>query len=137
MPMDRSKYPANWDEIARSIKERAGWRCAACGLEHDSYIVRDDVNPAKWRGAEDSDLIDESIRISHIVLTVHHIGVDKPDGAPGDPDDKMDNRPENLVSLCQRCHLLADQLHHMAKASTTRVRKKHEQRLEAGQGELF
>lgn len=33
MPMDRSKYPPNWDEIAQRIKEAAGWRCENCGLQ--------------------------------------------------------------------------------------------------------
>lgn len=33
MPMDRSKYPANWDEIARAVKEEAGWKCEQCKLQ--------------------------------------------------------------------------------------------------------
>lgn len=31
MPMDRSKYPVNWNEIAFEIKEQAGWKCEKCG----------------------------------------------------------------------------------------------------------
>lgn len=30
MPMDRSKYPDDWDEIAVRIKEAAGWKCEKC-----------------------------------------------------------------------------------------------------------
>jgi 5-methylcytosine-specific restriction endonuclease McrA len=33
MPMDRSKYPANWVEIAETIKDQAGWKCEKCGLQ--------------------------------------------------------------------------------------------------------
>ncbi len=33
MPMDRTKYPANWDEIAATIKDQAGWKCEQCGLQ--------------------------------------------------------------------------------------------------------
>ena len=33
MPMDRTKYPAEWDSIAREIKEQAGWKCEQCGLQ--------------------------------------------------------------------------------------------------------
>mgnify|MGYP003432626583 CR=1 len=33
MPMDRTKYPADWDEIARAIKEQAGWKCEQCTLQ--------------------------------------------------------------------------------------------------------
>ena len=31
MPMDRSLYPANWDELAYAIKESVNWCCEACG----------------------------------------------------------------------------------------------------------
>lgn len=33
MPMDRSKYPDNWDDIAADVKESAGWRCEPCGKQ--------------------------------------------------------------------------------------------------------
>lgn len=33
MPMDRTKYPDDWDEIAVAIKEAAGWRCEKCGKQ--------------------------------------------------------------------------------------------------------
>ncbi len=68
---------------------------------------------------------------------MHHVGVTKPDGTPGDPADKMDCRDENLLALCQRCHLLADLPHNIPARRKTHFRKKHEQRVSAGQGELF
>lgn len=33
MPMDRSKYPADWDAIAASVKDAAGWKCEVCGKQ--------------------------------------------------------------------------------------------------------
>ena len=30
MPVDWSKYPDNWDEIATRIKEECGWKCQKC-----------------------------------------------------------------------------------------------------------
>jgi|GEM_PF-1158174 len=30
-----SGYPSDWAEIARRVKERAGWRCEHCGHPHD------------------------------------------------------------------------------------------------------
>lgn len=35
-PMDRSKYPENWDEMAHDCKADAGWKCEAegCGMGH-------------------------------------------------------------------------------------------------------
>ena len=33
MPVDWSKYPPNWKEIATAIKDAAGWRCEDCGKQ--------------------------------------------------------------------------------------------------------
>ncbi len=33
MPMIRSLYPEDWESIARGVKERAGWKCQACGKQ--------------------------------------------------------------------------------------------------------
>lgn len=33
MPMDRSRYPDDWDEIARRVKDEEGWRCEGCGKQ--------------------------------------------------------------------------------------------------------
>lgn len=33
MPMDRSRYPEAFDEIARRVKERADWCCEKCGRQ--------------------------------------------------------------------------------------------------------
>ena len=33
MPMNKSRYPANWKEIARKIKEDSGWICQECGKQ--------------------------------------------------------------------------------------------------------
>jgi hypothetical protein len=59
-----------------------------------------------------------------VILTVHHMGIDKPDGTPGDRHDKLDVREDNLVALCQRCHLFADLDIHVEKARETRQLKK-------------
>lgn len=34
MPMDRTKYPAGWDQRAVEVKEAAGWKCIQCGMGH-------------------------------------------------------------------------------------------------------
>jgi len=31
MPIDRTRYPDNWDEIARQVKDAADWTCQTCG----------------------------------------------------------------------------------------------------------
>lgn len=30
MPMERKRYPANWNQIALQIKEKTGWHCENC-----------------------------------------------------------------------------------------------------------
>ena len=30
MPMDRSKYPKNWEKISLRVRESAGWKCQFC-----------------------------------------------------------------------------------------------------------
>ena len=53
MKADRftGEYPADWPEIAKAVKEAAGWCCVRCGHPHDA--------PAGY------------------VLTVHHLDGDK------------------------------------------------------------
>jgi hypothetical protein len=33
MPVDWSKYPDKWKEIANGVKEATGWRCQVCGKQ--------------------------------------------------------------------------------------------------------
>ena len=151
--IDKSRYPA-WNAISRARRESAGQKCEWCGAPNHAIIVRkrgtpdyliedmDDDCLYKWpdgRWIKLSELpegydYDKSVKV---VLTVHHIGVPYPDGRPGDPHDKMDVRPENLVALCQRCHLLADLPIHMQHAKETRRKKKQEKVLQTGQRSLF
>lgn len=35
MRKSTSHYPPNWDEIAKAVKDAAGWKCARCGKLHD------------------------------------------------------------------------------------------------------
>jgi hypothetical protein len=132
MPMDRSLYPDDWEAISLRIRtERAGNKCEQCGLLNGAFIARFKNDPARWvdlANEEDLYLNCEEDLLSSItvVLTVHHIGVDKPDGTPGSPHDKMDCREENLIALCQRCHLLADQPNNIIKGRATRKKHRHE-----------
>ena len=33
MPMDKKRYPTNWKDIAKKIKDEAGWKCQQCGKQ--------------------------------------------------------------------------------------------------------
>lgn len=107
MPMDKSKYPANWDAISRSIRfDRAKNHCEFCGAKNG------EPNPKTG---------------SKVVLTVAHLY---------DPD-PMNCDPDNLAALCQACHLKYDGKMHAQHAKETRQKKSAEAAKAAGQGELF
>jgi len=130
MPIDYRKYPPDWGDISKRIRERAGNVCEECGVPNGSHVTRAKGDRSQWTQVEAG-------KGTRIVLTVHHIGVDHADGTPGDPRDKMDVRDENLIALCQACHLAADLDHHIAEARKTRARKRHEQIAQAGQRRLI
>lgn len=136
MPRLKHDYPPDWDETAWSIKEREGWCCKDCGVEQGAFIVRPNRDDQSyWRYATEEDR--GRHKIVKVVLSVHHIGTEKADGTPGDPNDKFDCRPENLEALCSRCHLVKDIGTHVHHARDTRIFNKRQAQLEAGQGELF
>lgn len=33
MPMDRKRYPKDWEQLAFEVKRDAGWRCEKCGIQ--------------------------------------------------------------------------------------------------------
>lgn len=48
-------YPPDWPEIAKAVKEAAGWRCVRCGHKHEPAagytltVHHLDMNPANCR----------------------------------------------------------------------------------------
>lgn len=132
MPMDKSKYPADWKAISLRIRERDGWRCKWCGKPQGYVAV---LEPGYWWNATVGRWIDEHGNVSkfdtppekgsrriNCVLTVAHY----PDHNP------MNCADDNLQALCQRCHLRADRFHHATNAAATRRAKK----IAAGQVEI-
>ena len=97
--MPDGPYPDNWPEISRTIRERAGGRCectGGCGLH---------------RGDRCRELGGEEARFAsgRVVLTVAHLNHYPPDC-----------RAENLLALCNTCHLRYDQVLHSEHAWRTR-----------------
>lgn len=132
-PMNRSLYPVNWNEISRAVRQRANWKCEKCGVKHGSYIMRLKHDPSQWYYTYEAAKPGPDENKIKVVLTVHHVGVDKPDGTPGNPGDKMDCRSENLQALCQRCHLLADLDQHIANRKQNRAARNEQEATAAGQ----
>ncbi len=101
MPMDRSLYPDNWDEIALAIKTEANWCCTECGRpcrqpgeSFDAFLKR------CWSPSLEMQYpsyeMDGEQRVSkagRFKLTVAHLDHD-----PGNCD------RNNLKALCAPCH---------------------------------
>lgn len=161
MPINYKHYAPNWHtEIRPAIMARATGsdgvaRCEQCGVpdrveilrhstERHRYLIYD-LDKCHYRTPDGRPLRLEDIPEgfdcyadhTFVILTIHHIGIDKPDGTPGSPHDKLDNRPENLTALCQRCHLLADMPHHNQKRRRTMLNRKHIMARNSGQLPLW
>ena len=121
MPMDRSRYPANWKEIALAVKTAANWTCQECGKPcrrpdesteelSNRLMELDDTIGSSWLADLLVDHIDRSTGYwgmtpmpQRFTLTVAH----------------LDHQPENcdranLKALCSVCHLRYDATHHAA-----------------------
>ena len=117
MPMEKSRYPASWPKVSRTIRRIALNRCEWCQVENGVPL------PSGRKGK--------------VILTVAHLGTPYANGKPGNKHDKHDIRRENLAALCQRCHLSYDLDDHIQHARETRQRKKREQQQANGQLPLF
>lgn len=102
MPMQRSRYPKNWDAIAMRVKIQANWECQECGRmckkkseSWNEFVER--VVP-KAHSLYSYDLLEEiCLKPKRFVLTVAH----------------LDHLPENcdysnLKALCSVCHCRMD-----------------------------
>jgi hypothetical protein len=114
-------YPRNWPDISRRVRfERANGVCEGCRRPHGQIIrcLPDgrwfDGNAQTWRNnhgrpARWPDLVEAvHLRQTRVVLAAAHL-----DHNP------QNNRMRNLKSLCQRCHLIHDRSHHMARRRIT------------------
>lgn len=105
MPMNRKLYPADWDAIARQIKDAAGWTCQECGKpcirpgeSRDDFWER--IQGSTWEkdlvesvDDEEFGVIEVPVRFGRFILTVAHLN-HRPE----------DCRPENLRAWCSCCH---------------------------------
>lgn len=108
MPMDRSRYPDDWESIALDVKNAANWECQHCG--------RPCIQPGEEWGyfaceASSMGWGDDLDRPGRFVLTVAHLDQD-----PGHND------PSNLRALCAPCHLRHDAPYREANSMAKRER---------------
>jgi len=126
-PENLHRYPKNWPAIRARILARAGNKCERCGVANhalggrlssgqflpampkgETLLRLDWPNPGETAWCADG-TYQEPLRIIRIVLTVAHLN-HRPE----------DCEPENLLALCQKCHLALDLDHHKATAYRTR-----------------
>jgi 5-methylcytosine-specific restriction endonuclease McrA len=122
-PALRWYYPIDWPLLSRWVRfERAKGRCETCGRPHGQTVqcLRDgrwlDPINAHWRDGQGQNCQapeqTEPLRTTRIVLAAAHL-----DHNPSN------NRPANLRSLCQRCHMQHDRPHHLAQRWLTYRRR--------------
>lgn len=104
MPMDRQRYPENWDALSHRIKEAANWSCQNCGKPclrpGESVEELSNRLSLKWQKLFYEVIEDEMIAIpqkSRFILTTAHLD-----------QNPANNAPENLRALCAPCHLEHD-----------------------------
>lgn len=96
---NKSLYPENWnDEIRPAILKRDNKTCQHCGIKHRSYILIDQNNKViKIDKQECDELRAAGYRAYRVFLQVAH-----------KDNIKSNCTPDNLISLCNRCHYLMD-----------------------------
>ncbi len=94
-PENAARYPADWQQISKRIRERARNLCEGSpGFYEDCRAENGKPHPVTG---------------SKVVLTVAHLN--------HEPEDCNDT---NLMAMCQRCHLTYDAKHHAESARQTR-----------------
>lgn len=96
-------YPDNWIDIVQTIGVRSGWQCECtgeCGLHRGKRCEERHGEDAQWASGR-------------VCLTTAHRNHYPPDC-----------RPENLLHLCNTCHLRYDLILHIRNAFETRRNRK-------------
>ena len=109
MPCDYKEYPKNWKWLSRQVILDAGDRCELCYAPNRTYVQRLKWADYPWYKIKNAQ---EGEKHTRVVLTVHHI-----DG------DKQNSTKQNLIALCQRCHLRLDLAKHMKNRKTRKNSK--------------
>jgi len=120
MRKDRQRrYNSDWLAVASDIRlRRAKNKCEKCGREHGRLISRQ--YKQEWRYASDAEMqrfallrkekqmtywqVLKSLHLKQVALTVAHL----------DRNERND-APENLLCLCQWCHLQYDRADNAAR----------------------
>ena len=104
--MKKQLYTEDWsDTIRPSILKRDNYRCKICKVKHRSRGYYDSTG--KFIECDEymvSYASRMNIKLIRIILQVHHKN-----------QNKKDNRDNNLISLCPRCHFKEDKEYNQLK----------------------
>jgi 5-methylcytosine-specific restriction endonuclease McrA len=94
--MKKREYAEEWaDTIRPAILKRDNYRCKHCKIKHRAIGYYDYKNEFcecdEFLQAYATKL---NFKLIKVILQVHHLN-----------GNKKDNRPENLKTLCPRCHM--------------------------------
>lgn len=134
MPVDFSRYPADWPDVVAAIRARACDRCECAGECGLHPAVRDEeIGATQPRRCCEANGQPAKYARGKIVLTIAHLN------APGGPCicEPLCGDPAHLKAMCQRCHLRYDAPRHAASAGRTRSRKRRTEDRQAGVQGLF
>jgi hypothetical protein len=106
-PENRDRYPADWPQISRAIKERAYWRCECLGECGRGTHPTKGAWPGRCPNINGQPAYGTK---SKVVLTTAHL-----DHQPENCD------PANLRAMCQGCHLHYDRDHHAETRAATKA----------------
>lgn len=95
MPMERKRYPKDWEAIALKVKSDANWQCEACGKhclmpgeDWSQFILR-----MGWTVGE---AIEAATKPTRYILTTAH------------PNHDPENHQAELKAWCAPCHCRYD-----------------------------
>jgi hypothetical protein len=124
MPMERDRYPADWEKLALKIKRDTEWHCEHCGKPcrrpGESLEEFAERLPEAWRSQLMGEVWDDEsgehaevpLYPGRFVLTTSH-----------SDQDPSNNAPSNLRALCSPCHLRYDGPRKAANAMAKRERR--------------
>ncbi len=126
-PEYRWLYPIDWPQLSAVIRfGRAKGRCEGCRRPHGRIVCH--LGDGRWWDAERGAWRDGQGRVARVtgiedVLPV--VATTRVILATAHRDhDPTNNRPRNLMALCQRCHLMHDRQEHRRRRWLTLFRRK-------------
>ncbi len=126
-PEYRWLYPIDWVQLSTLVRfERAKGKCEGCGRPHGQIVCH--LGDGRWWDAERQIWRDgegRRVRQAPRVENLSQVCTTRVVLAAAHRDhDPTNNKPRNLMALCQRCHLLHDKEEHRRRRWLTLFRRK-------------